>query len=484
MTKAVKKHGRVYTPRFLVCTILDFGGYCSPEILHKHVIDNSCGNGAFLVEIVDRYCKEFLKTSDDLQSLKLQLETYIHGIELDPDECVACVENLQKVAEKYILPSINWDVLCADTLNVNKFDGTIQYVFGNPPYVRVHNLDDSYESVKKYKFANKGMTDLFIVFFEIGFKMLSKNGVMCIITPSSWLSSNAGIALRSYILAYRNLSGVIDLEHFQPFEATTYTLISRFQNGRLFDSVEYCRFLEDTKMCKIEDRIPLSSIAISGRFYLSSRKSLDGLRNIKTSFANKYVSVKNGFATLADKIFIGNFEFDKGTIDVLKASTGRWSKCIFPYDQAGNPLSLSTFSECEDAYRYLEGHKDALLKDRKSENPQCWHLFGRSQALKDVCKCKYAINIIVRDVKSIRLEKVDNGKGVYSGLYILTEVDFSIIKQFILSDDFIEYVKSLKNYKSGGYYTFNSKDLEQYLNYKITEYYGQSGIFRSDNLLF
>ena len=484
MTKAVKKHGRVYTPQFLVCTILDFGGYNSPEILQKHVVDNSCGDGAFLIEIVDRYCNEYLKTSDDLQSLKCQLETYIHGIELDSNECLACSENLQKVADKYALPSVDWDILCADTLSVHKFDGTIHYVFGNPPYVRVHNLEDSYDSVKEYQFAGKGMTDLFIVFFEIGFKMLATNGVMCIITPSSWLSSNAGMALRKYVIAKKNLSGVIDLEHFQPFEATTYTLISRFQMGNTFETVEYCRFDDDLEKPIHIEELPLSSMEISGCFYLSSKKLLDEVRKIKTSFSNKYVSVKNGFATLADKIFIGDFTFEKGTIDILKASTGKWSKCIFPYHEDGTPQSLSGFSNCKEAYKYLESNKDTLLKDRKSENPQCWHLFGRSQALKDVCKRKYAINTIVRDVKSIRLEMVDEGKGVYSGLYILTKTDFSVIRQIVISDDFIRYVKLLKNYKSGGYFTFNSKDLEQYLNFKLSEYYGQSGFPQSDYLLF
>lgn len=484
MTKAVKKHGRVYTPNFLVCAILDFGGYNSPTILQKHVIDNSCGDGAFLVEIVDRYCKEYLKISDDLQMLKSQLETFIHGIELNADECAACVENLQKVADKYAIPSVVWDILCADTLTVNNFDGTMDYVFGNPPYVRVHNLDSSYDSVKEYQFANKGMTDLYIVFFEIGFKMLSKNGVMSIITPSSWLASNAGSVLRKYIIAYKNLSGLIDLEHFQPFEATTYTLISRFQNGCSFDTIEYCRFDEATKTHKFQENLPLSSINIAGRFYLSSKQSLDELREIKISFSHKYVSVKNGFATLADKIFIGDFAFEEGTIDILKASTGKWSKCVFPYESNGKPLDLSDFAKHKEAYEYLEKYKEYLMKDRKVENPQYWHLFGRTQALKDVCKCKYAINTIIRDVQNIRLEKVAEGKGIYSGLYILTKVDFAIIQQLILSEDFIRYVRLLKNYKSGGYFTFNSKDLEQYLNYKLSKIYGQSDIFRSDNLLF
>ena len=76
-----------------------------------------------------------------------------------------------------------------------------------------HNLDTSYDAVK-IKFAEKGMTDLFIVFFEIGFNMLSTNGCMSPITPSSWLSSQAGKNLRTYILHNKNLSGLIDLEHF------------------------------------------------------------------------------------------------------------------------------------------------------------------------------------------------------------------------------------------------------------------------------
>ena len=47
-----------------------------------------------------------------------------------------------------------------------------------------------------------------------------------------------------------------------------------------------------------------------------------------------------------------------------------------------------------------------------------------------------------------------------------------------------EYIKLLKNYKSGGYYNFSSKDLEQYLNYKLTKEYGQPRIFECSRELF
>lgn len=484
MAEHVKSHGRVYTPDHIVNLILDFGGYNSAKILQKHVIDNSCGDGAFLVEIINRYCSHFLQHNNDLSILKYELETYIHGIELDDTECEKCKTNLDKVAEKFGISNVEWNVLNADTLTVDHFNGKMNFVFGNPPYVRVHNLESSYDAVKKFKFAEDGMTDLFIVFFEIGFKMLSKNGLMCLITPSSWLSSLAGKNLREYVLTHHNLSGVIDLEHYQPFEATTYTLISRFSKSQCFKGIEYFNFDTDILDKCFQDNISYDNIRIDKNFYLSKNENLELLRKIKTTHSYPYVSVKNGFATLADKVFIGDFDFSDGTIKILKASTGKWSKCIYPYDNNGKPLTQSEFMKNQNAYEYLLSHQDKLAKGRDIEDDKYWYLFGRTQALKDVSKTKYAINTILKDVESIKLEIVPEGCGIYSGLYILTEIEFEIISQHIHSEDFIEYIKLLKNYKSGGYYTYASKDLEQYLNYKLTEKYGQSRISNGSRELF
>ena len=484
MAKAVKQHGRVYTPDYLVKVILDFGGFDKPTILKKHVIDNSCGDGAFLTEIVRRYCAFFLNQKQDLSKLKHELETYVHGIELDAVECDKCILNLNKIVEEYGISKVKWDITNADTLTVDRFNAKMDYVFGNPPYVRVHNLENSYENVKKYKFAEGGMTDLFIVFFEIGFNMLAKGGLMCLITPSSWLSSLAGTHLRQYILTHQNLSGVIDLEHFQPFEATTYTFISLFSKSKKTNYINYYTFDGEMRKAKFQDKLSCSDIQIGKNFYFSKREHLSLLKNIKTTYSYPYVSVKNGFATLADKVFIGDFDFTEGTIDILKASTGKWSKCIYPYDKKGKPLSLNDFMNNTEAYNHLLFHQDKLSKSRDIEDDKFWYLFGRTQALKDVSKVKYAINTLIKDKGSIKLECVPKGSGIYSGLYILTDIEFEIIKQLIYSEEFINYIKLLKNYKSGGYYTFASKDLEQYLNYKLSEKYGQSRISNGSRELF
>lgn len=484
MAKAVKEHGRVYTPDYLVGVILDFGGYNSNNVLKRHVIDNSCGDGAFLIEIVRRYCCFFLEQSPNLNELEQDLETYIHGIELDTTECSVCIQNLNNAVKQFGLPDLKWDITNEDTLTVSRYNGKMDYVFGNPPYVRVHNLEDSYERVKKFKFAEGGMTDLYIVFFEIGFNMLTEDGHMCLITPSSWLSSNAGEVLRKYIALHQNLSGVIDLEHFQPFEATTYTLISRFSKKRKFVNMDYFTFNGDARNIILQDNLSYDDIQIGKIFYISKKDHLAQLKKIKETDCYPYVAVKNGFATLADNVFIGDFEFTEGTINILKASTGKWSKCIYPYDSKGKPLSLHDFMRNKEAYKHLESNQDRLSKGRAIEDNAYWYLFGRTQALKDVSQEKYAINTIIKDIKSIKIECVPQGCGIYSGLYIITDIKFNEIKQIVCSEDFICYIRLLKKYKSGGYYTFSSKDLEQYINYKLTEKYGQSRISDGSRKLF
>lgn len=476
MANSVKHHGRVYTPNYLVRNILDFGNYNEKKIVGKHVIDNSCGDGAFLCEVVERYCQQY-----EGKSLKKHLETYIHGIELDEGERNKCIQNLNDIAIKYGAKKVNWDVICADALNVDKHYGRMDYVFGNPPYVRVHNLESSYDIVKKFSFAQQGMTDLFIVFFELGFKMLSEVGTMCIITPSSWFSSKAGGVLRQYVMQHKNLSGIIDLGHFQPFEATTYTAISRFESNS--DKVELYRMANENLPLEHIDTLPLQELYITGNFYISNRDRLKELSEIRTGKAYHYAEVKNGFATLADKTFIGDFDFE-GTIDVLKASTGKWSKCIFPYDSLGRPLPPSMIEKNKPLYEYLKMHQEDLAKGRDIENRELWYLFGRTQAIKDVSKDKYALNTIIKDKSSIRLEKVAAGKGLYSGLYILTSISEEEVRELIVSDEFVAYIKMLASYKSGGYYTFTSKDVEQYLNYKLSQRYGQSRISKGNLELF
>ena len=117
-----KSNGRIYTPLFIVNNVLDLSGYVDSKILKKHIIDNSCGDGAFLVEIVKRYCEEFFKHSSDKNIIKKELECFIHGIEKDEVECKKCIENVSLVAQLFGLEGIDW---CWEKRNPHSQQGRI-----------------------------------------------------------------------------------------------------------------------------------------------------------------------------------------------------------------------------------------------------------------------------------------------------------------------------------------------------------------------
>lgn len=464
-----KSIGQIFTPQFIVEEMLNYIDYSGQSILNKHIIDNSCGDGAFLKEVVRRYCQEAIKRGDTLESTKTNLEKYIHGIDNDPVAFEQCKVNLSDIVASFGIPEVKWDLYNQSSLSMTSFDGQMDFVVGNPPYVRVHNLDSIYKEVKRFKFANGGMTDLYLAFFELGFKMLNDNGKLCYITPSSWLNSVAAANMRQYILNNKNLVSITDFGHYQVFEnATTYTLISLFSKNHNSNQFDYYVFDGQSHHRNFIDNLSVYDCYIDSYFYLADKKHLCLLKDIKQKQSPRYVSVKNGFATLADDVFIGDdIPSSSITIKTLKASTGKWYNCLFPYDKKGKLLPPAIALSDPVVFQHFQSHKDDLLKG-KPEYPTFYE-YGRTQALRDVWKDKIAINTLLRTEKDLKIEKVDKGCGVYSGLYIITdyEISFEDIKQILCSHEFAVYVSLLKKYKSGGYYTFNTKDVEQYINYML-----------------
>lgn len=462
-----KSSGRFYTPRYMVENILDLSEYYESNILKKHIIDNSCGDGAFLTAIVERYCKECVKQDIPLNIVADDLEKYIHGIEIDSVECEKCINNLNETVAKFNIYNVNWDIICGDTLKIEKYNGKMDFVVGNPPYIRVHNLGESFNEIKKFSFAQTGMTDLYLVFYEIGLKMLKENGVLGYITPSSFFNSLAGKNLRDYIIRENLLRKLVNLKHFQAFSATTYTSIVILSNRNNLNT-EYYEFDEKNLIPYYVDTLHIDDYYINGKFYFSTKEQLNELKMILIfNNTSSYFQVKNGFATLADSIFIGDFDFEQYVIPIVKASTGKKTKCFFPYKN-GKLVDIEELKSDSTIKNYIEVN-EVKLKHRSLENKNEWFGFGRSQGINDVNKSKYSINSLVRTENDIKIVKCEEGTGVYSGLYILTDTSQKELNKLVISKEFVNYISLLGKYKSGGYYTFSSKDLQLYLNYKYFE---------------
>ena len=492
MVKQVKdKKGQVQTPYWIVNKILTEIGYANGvangEILNWHIIDNSCGEGAFLTEIVRLICAagNIHFKSKRLVLTKEVLETYVHGIEIDAASHKKCIEALNKAALGWGIKKVNWDVRLADALGCHDYDGKMDFVVGNPPYVRVHNLVSDF--IKDYKFAHGGMTDLYLAFFELGFNMLKPDGKLAYISPSSWFTSNAGRHLREYILQKHNLRRVFDFGHVQVFDGVqTYTAIACFDNGFRSNAVNYTKQLQGD--WGTVSTIDYQDFVIDGRFYFATKYQTDQLRDMLTFYDNlpkekKVFEVKNGFATLADKIFVteGTVSshinekpgLSQALICAIKASSGKIYHCIFPYNLDGTVMTEDELREKSPAeYQWLAENKERLLK-RSTTEP--WYAYGRTQAIKDAFKVKYPISSIIKLDCPVKVGTSPHGTGVFGGLYVLPKIsgiNWHDINEALTSSYFYYFVEMLGKYKSGGYYSFSSKDAEMYLNWK---YYKEKG---------
>ena len=486
-----KIFGKIFTPEYLVESMLDFVGYKGPEILKKHVIDNSCGEGAFLEVVARRYLEEAVKSGMSKDEMIKDMNTYIHGIEIDGTSCERCRTRLDSLCKyDFGIPraTIKWDVQFGDALILSKeFTRKMDYVVGNPPYVRFHNLEDQFETVKCFNFTEKGMIDLYMVFFEIGFSMMKeKTGKMCFVTPSNWLSSKSGKKMREFVYNNRLLRGVCDCGSNQLFDGVcTYVAISKFDMSGKADSVEY--YSPEVNPYDIgyfkPTVISYDNLVADGdddvKFHFDEDNLIiqefgmmcTSLGWSKRESGEKFtIMVKNGMATLNDPVFIRNKVGEASPHEILcvKASTGEFKWCLFPYnwnhDGTMTPINYDEFTDSEKSR--LEAKKDELNKPGKAR----WYCFGRTQAIGDIAAHRIAVGYILRNIEDIKLYHCKPGTAVYSGLYVLFSGDVNPkeIEDLIKTEEFISYVRSKRHYKTKDYYTFTGPELEQYLYWKLS----------------
>ena len=219
----------------------------------------------------------------------------------------------------------------------------------------------------------------------------------------------------------------------------------------------------------------LDNSFINDCFYLGNDETLYNLSKIINFTTYNKIKIKNGFATLKDKMFIFKTKwkdniFEDNLIEMYKASTGKTVTAIYPYDEEGKPVNYEDLNK--KVQEILETQAEILEVDTSKED---WYLYGRYQGIKDMSKHRIAINNLINDdVVSIKLKYLEPYVGIYSGLYMVCENDetfiqenYEKINEIVKSNNFINYIKSLGKYKNGGYYTFSSKDLESFINYKL-----------------
>jgi len=118
-TVRVKATGEVFTPTPLVREILDQLDATLFQNPTKTFLDNSCGDGQFLSEVL-------IRKLEAGHTLEQALPT-IYGVDLMPDNVKLCQERLL-CGQEHLRHIVEQNIVCADALRYHyRFDGSDPY---------------------------------------------------------------------------------------------------------------------------------------------------------------------------------------------------------------------------------------------------------------------------------------------------------------------------------------------------------------------
>jgi len=124
-------------------------------------------------------------------------------------------------------------------------------VIGNPPYVfaRDSAAKGITQAAKDYYYANYSLAEyqvnLYPIFIEAGSRALTKQGILCFITPNNWLTINTNRKLRQFVLAQSKVS-ILNFYSRVFASADVDAAIVLFHTGTAHSKTERVQLLEWT----------------------------------------------------------------------------------------------------------------------------------------------------------------------------------------------------------------------------------------------
>ena len=178
-------------------------------------------------------------------------------------------------------------------------------VIGNPPYLRVQGLRANYEKEskiyeQKFKCAT-GRFDFYVLFIEMGYTILKKNGILSYILPHKFINSDFGKGIRKFIYDNKALRYLVHFGEEQVFgKASVYTCIIGLSYGNKefkFAQVNPKEIENGIQFVKIAEEI-LANIDKWNISFSEDNKILDKLNlmpyRIKDVFKGIYQGIVSG----------------------------------------------------------------------------------------------------------------------------------------------------------------------------------------------
>ena len=318
----------------------------------------------------------------------------------------------------------------------------------NPPFIRIQDLSPEYRKFlkEKWNILNKGNLDIYYAFILKCLDLLTDDGVMVSITPNSYLYNKSSQKLREFLIKNKYIERIIDFKSEKVFPSvSTYCCIT------VYSKKDKHSFIYNDKTIRYED-IVNDEYNI---FMNPENKNSIKLEDI--------CSIKNGIATLRDKIYIHKEKkYDEPCWKQL--TTGDkdiW--CIFPYSSEATILEEDEFKRNNpETYEYLLSNKEELAKrDKGNKTYPKWYSYGRTQSLKISTKenILYAPTFSDPENISYRIDKPKLCSGCLSIEVIDDRFTLEQVKQALKKNK--DFIVQNSSKRGGGWINISSRILKQ-----------------------
>ena len=466
----INKKCQVPTPYEIVVHMLDKVGY-TENLFGKRILENSCGAGGFLSEIVHRYIQDCVNHKYSKEQITLGLQRDIHGFEKDRKLHKLCIQNLSRIAEEYGITGVHWNIKRKNALHATP-KAKYQFVVGNPPYLAYPELDSKTRTYLRSLFfsCKRGKPDYYFAFIETALNALALDGKMVYLVPGNFMKNLYSNNLRELLLP--SLYEIIDYSHHKLFEKVLTSSV-----------IICCDRSKNTSVVRYEDRhynhtyiTPKDRMAgkwIFGRPEQQNRMLFSDFFHASAPVATQLnrAFVVHSWKNLDDQFI----EVDKLMIEktLLRNAAGPKAlqkeiaeKIIFPYtyDSQGNLVRYSEEQfrrKFPEGYKYLQNYKSDLEK-RKSDKQALWYEYGRSQLLSHLNQPKLLLSSFITG--GPRTYILDLQTVPYAGICITAKEGYIVnqAQRIINSQEFMDYVRMIGVCTNGVSYRISPTDINSF----------------------
>lgn len=462
------KNCQIATPERYVEEMLDYVGY-QQNLMGQKVLENSCGEGNILKQIVKRYIKDAKAYSYSAEDIATGLEKDITAYEIDPEKIELCKNELNALINEEELPAVNWNIREEDFLKSK--NGKYQYIVGNPPYITYHNLDEEDRVFMKetYKTCQNGRFDYCYAFIEASIHALADDGKMIYLIPFSIFRNRFASQLR--ILMREFITKVVDYRNQQVFQGITCsTALMLCEKQTVKTTVEYVEASKESTIV-----VQRSMLDKKGKKWIFQKNQNEGRR------FGDYFQVHNSVATLCNKAFlyestgIENDRIERAVtrpatstkIQRMQHKTEKEYRIIFPYRVENG--EIIHFSDTEfkntypEAWRHLDRYRTEL-KNRKADEKAQWFEYGRNQALSEIGKEKLIFPMVITRSTQAYIAGADTVPcaGYFISVNEETGLTLQDAQNMLESEEFYQYVKEVGTPTTISSYRVSVHDIVEY----------------------